>query len=79
MTKRGMYTAAGVSLGVVAFVGFMALFEHLARLVVPRLKGDDWLRNILPFELATSPISLSVVAIGALVCAWLLLRAAKTS
>ena len=72
MTKRAAYTTAGVSLGVLAFVGFAALFEHFAG-----LKGDEWLRNILPFGLASSPTSLSLIAVGAFAGAYLLLKAAR--
>ena len=77
MTKRGVYTAVGLSLGVLALVAFLVLFEHFARLVGGGLMGDKWLTAILPFSWGTSPMTVSVIAIGALVGAWLLLRTAK--
>ena len=72
MTKQGTYTVAGIALGIVAFVGFEALFEHLAN-----LKGREWLEHIFPFGIAANPMWLTVVSFGALAISVLLLRQAK--
>ena len=73
MTKQSTFKAIGLFLGIVAFVGFAALFEHVAN-----LKGSEWLRSIFPFGIATDPTWLSVVSVSALVVSALLLKAAKS-
>jgi hypothetical protein len=69
---RGARIAIGIFLGIVALVGFAALFEHFAS-----IKDDAWLKNIFAFEIATYPTWLSLVSVGALIGSVLLLRIAK--
>lgn len=67
-------TILGFFFGLVALVGVAALFEPLAD-----LKGEQWLKNIFPFELATHPLWLALVSVGAALAAWLLLRVRAAS
>jgi hypothetical protein len=69
---RRAYAGFGLISGAVAVVGFAALFEHFAA-----LKDSAWLRNVLPFGLATDPTWLAAISQGALAVSVLLFRLAK--
>ena len=71
--RRALVTAA-IAAGVVGLVSLGALAEHYVG-----LKGEDWLKNILPFELALNPIILVALSFASLLAAWLFLRYAKIS
>jgi hypothetical protein len=61
--------ALGMFCGLLSFVGAVALKEHLD----PYL-GAHWLREILPFGLATQPLWLTLITVGSGTAAWFLLR-----
>jgi hypothetical protein len=74
VNRRSALITAGIASGVIGLISVGALAEHYAG-----LKGEDWLKNILPFQLALSPVTLVIVSFVSLVAAWLFLRYAKIS
>jgi hypothetical protein len=67
-----MRFAIGLFLAFVAGVSLFALSEHVAPLF-----GAEWLKNILPFALASQPSWLAGISIAAAIGAWLLLRRSR--
>ena len=60
MIARDVCVGISVLCGVIAFVGFFALWEHSAG-----LKGSEWLAKIFPFGLASDRTTLLGITITA--------------